>query len=233
MKRRAFTLIELLVVIAIIAILAAILFPVFAKAREKARTSSCQSNCKQIGVGIIQYMQDNDERMVIRSHTNNRGWQDFVLPYLKSTQVFTCPSDTETTAIFTPNVTDSSRTGSYGVNNCGWTGGGTNRILPNDPGRSDGIFHANPPMHLAEFPQPATTMIFVDSWQNCCGDVLGVDYQVRNGIPAMSANGQTRYIIFRHTDMANCWFLDGHVKLLSRDALKENNYFLLRAVQGK
>ena len=60
--RRGFTLIELLVVIAIIAILAAILFPVFARARENARRSSCLSNMKQIGLGMMQYSQDNDER---------------------------------------------------------------------------------------------------------------------------------------------------------------------------
>ena len=60
-KQQGFTLIELLVVIAIIAILAAILFPVFAKAREKARQASCSSNEKQLGLGIIQYVQDNDE----------------------------------------------------------------------------------------------------------------------------------------------------------------------------
>src|SRR5690349_9006268 len=63
--RRAFTLIELLVVIAIIALIAAILFPVFARVREKARSAACQSNLKQIGLGILQYSQDYDERLPI------------------------------------------------------------------------------------------------------------------------------------------------------------------------
>ena len=61
-RKRGFTLIELLVVIAIIAILAAILFPVFAKAREKARQTSCLSNLRQIGTAILSYAQDNDEQ---------------------------------------------------------------------------------------------------------------------------------------------------------------------------
>jgi prepilin-type N-terminal cleavage/methylation domain-containing protein len=68
--RKGFTLIELLVVIAIIAILAAILFPVFAKAREKARQSSCLSNIKQIGLAFLQYCQDYDEKFVL-SHTTS------------------------------------------------------------------------------------------------------------------------------------------------------------------
>ncbi|MEA3400737.1 MAG: prepilin-type N-terminal cleavage/methylation domain-containing protein [Armatimonadota bacterium] len=66
--RRGFTLIELLVVIAIIAILAAILFPVFARAREKAMQTSCSSNLKQIALAMRMYMQDYDERMPIATH---------------------------------------------------------------------------------------------------------------------------------------------------------------------
>ncbi|MBI5833839.1 MAG: prepilin-type N-terminal cleavage/methylation domain-containing protein, partial [Armatimonadetes bacterium] len=92
--RRGFTLIELLVVIAIIAILAAILFPVFAKAREKARTSSCASNEKQQMTAFLQYMQDYDEmQFAIRNAANQYSvWTDCIQPYLKSTQVFVCPS---------------------------------------------------------------------------------------------------------------------------------------------
>ena len=94
----AFTLIELLVVIAIIAILAAILFPVFARARENARRSSCQSNLKQIALGIKQYIQDYDEKYPnIPTGTvpaDSPGWAYATQPYLKSEQIFQCPSDT-------------------------------------------------------------------------------------------------------------------------------------------
>ena len=102
--KTAFTLIELLVVIAIIAILAAILFPVFARARENARRSSCQSNLKQLGLGIIQYNQDYDEKYPNSGgggSTNRVGnniiatWDLQIQPYTKSMQVLTCPSDSQ------------------------------------------------------------------------------------------------------------------------------------------
>jgi prepilin-type N-terminal cleavage/methylation domain-containing protein len=114
-QNRAFTLIELLVVIAIIAILAAILFPVFAKAREKARQIACLSNCKQIGLGLMQYVQDNDEKLphdpncssgpcsagggptftcantATGCSYNNNGWADQIYSYVKSAGAFSCP----------------------------------------------------------------------------------------------------------------------------------------------
>lgn len=95
MAYRAFTLIELLVVIAIIAILAAILFPVFGRARENARRSSCQSNLKQIGLGIMQYTQDYDETFPLiyfATTGSSMNWARSTQPYIKSTQVFICPS---------------------------------------------------------------------------------------------------------------------------------------------
>ncbi len=91
-SRLAFTLIELLVVIAIIAILAAILFPVFARARENARRSSCQSNLKQIGLGIMQYTQDYDE-LYPGIYQNSVSWRQQVQAYIKSEQIFKCPSN--------------------------------------------------------------------------------------------------------------------------------------------
>lgn len=93
-RRGGFTLIELLVVIAIIAILAAILFPVFARARENARRSSCSSNGKQIGIAMSQYLQDNDERYPVADHEAIPvyAWSEPLQPYIKSEQVFQCPS---------------------------------------------------------------------------------------------------------------------------------------------
>ena len=93
-KAKAFTLIELLVVIAIIAILAAILFPVFAKAREKARQISCASNLKQLGLGFIQYSQDYDERYPSRNiggADTTLNWANAIYPYVKSVGVYQCP----------------------------------------------------------------------------------------------------------------------------------------------
>lgn len=95
-RRCAFTLLELLVVITIIAILAATLFPVFGRARENARRSSCQSNLKQIGIGIAQYTQDYDERYLPTS-TSRLNWGQLAQPYIKSEQVFACSSNTKAT----------------------------------------------------------------------------------------------------------------------------------------
>jgi len=94
MARRAFTLIELLVVIAIISALAAILFPVFARAREKARQASCLSNVRQIAVACLQYAQDFDETFPYFLTNPARGepWWNAIQPYCMSEQLYSCPS---------------------------------------------------------------------------------------------------------------------------------------------
>ena len=96
MKRTGFTLIELLVVIAIIAILAAILFPVFARAREKARQTSCLSNVKQLTLAVMMYTQDYDEAYpgyhFTGSPTDSDQWFEVIAPYVNNDQIFICPS---------------------------------------------------------------------------------------------------------------------------------------------
>ncbi len=92
MRTRGFTLIELLVVIAIIAILAAILFPVFARARAKARQTSCLSNVKQISLALQMYAQDYDECYPVVNHTTGYGWWGPLQTYVKNAQMFRCPA---------------------------------------------------------------------------------------------------------------------------------------------
>src|SRR5436309_1953847 len=119
MRRKGFTLIELLVVIAIIAILAAILFPVFSQAREKARATSCLSNCRQLGTAITMYADDHDEAYPCSCMTgtgmmmsNMQSWLDTVLPYIKSQALYRCPSDNSPLW----NSMDTPRRSSYGFN---------------------------------------------------------------------------------------------------------------------
>ena len=93
MQRRAFTLIELLVVIAIIAILAAILFPVFTRARAKARQTQCLSNLKQLGLAVAMYMQDFDSTtppMYYNTGIAKFRWQQIIQPYIRNTEVYRC-----------------------------------------------------------------------------------------------------------------------------------------------
>jgi len=116
-RQSGFTLIELLVVIAIIAILAAILFPVFAKVREKARQTSCTSNMKQIGLGFVQYSEDYDETYPGTAHEGT-GWAGRLYPYIKSTGVYHCPDDpnSSTSTVTNGTATDTTYPVSYEMN---------------------------------------------------------------------------------------------------------------------
>jgi prepilin-type N-terminal cleavage/methylation domain-containing protein/prepilin-type processing-associated H-X9-DG protein len=192
MMRRGFTLIELLVVIAIIAILAAILFPVFAKAREKARQTSCLSNLKQLAIGMLAYAQDYDERFPRRSGTSftdpalgtfnlrtdgthQHGWATRILPYVKSSQIYRCPSNN-------------------------WTNCGINYGLCDYAFDSTGacVAYFNTDQPLGRFARPSESMMMTEN-NNGGGDqyVLSTAWYC---------------CIAPHNEGGNMNFVDGHAK---------------------
>jgi prepilin-type N-terminal cleavage/methylation domain-containing protein/prepilin-type processing-associated H-X9-DG protein len=200
--RKGFTLIELLVVIAIIAILAAILFPVFARAREKARQASCSSNLKQLALGMIMYAQDYDETLSAGYHDPNRldspvvpgdpdfnyhdgldvwfnCWSNAIYPYIKNTQIFLCPSESWNC---------------YGVNY------GLPRYGANPNGGYVEMFgnHSYDDVRLADVERPAEIMMISEK-----GGGGGCQYIL-----------STQYYACRdsHNDGGNIAFIDGHVK---------------------
>lgn len=199
-KHSGFTLIELLVVIAIVAILAAILFPVFARARENARRSSCQSNLKQLALGVMQYTQDYDEKFPVvyvssvapYTANNPYGWADAVQPYLKSVQIFQCPS--ERTA---PNSDPTSS---------GYTDYSMNMMLSSDIG---GNFMNG--RTLADLTKPTLTVMHLDdySWRSRSHN-WGCKVSTAcatAGLATLDAAVSTR-----HLEGQNFSFCDGHVK---------------------
>ncbi len=195
-QRRAFTLIELLVVIAIIAILAAILFPVFARARENARRASCASNMKQLGLGMMQYAQDYDEKYAglagpgldnipvasvgglnYNGSQYYHGWPAKIYPYVKSEQVYVCPSN----QVITYGV-------SYGLPVNGTT---TANALTVTFGNADGPA-------MARFDRPSETMMIGEK-----GGGGGDQYIM---------SGEYYAIASPHFDGGNICYVDGHVK---------------------
>ncbi len=161
-SRRGFTLIELLVVIAIIAILSAILFPVFQKVRENARRTACLSNLKQLGLAIVQYNQDFDEKEPngASPYGQGSGWTNEVYPYVKSIAVFQCPDDSS----------HGTRASSYGMNS-NFTIGNAN------PGAAGAQASAHA---LADFTAPASTVMFFEV-TNSAGYDLSNGTGVYNG----------------------------------------------------
>jgi prepilin-type N-terminal cleavage/methylation domain-containing protein/prepilin-type processing-associated H-X9-DG protein len=210
--RRGFTLIELLVVIAIIAILASILFPVFARARENARRSSCQNNLKQIGLGIMQYTQDYDEKFPMSLQnwsvpiaaaagtpgakyiTSNGGvnghhvsWMDMIFPYIKSVQIFECPSGR------IPGG-ETQNASSYGYN----------RLIGAGP-----AITTNAAISIATVTRADGVFISMD-WNNNYNN-----YQpYYDRYPSMLSPLGSNNITLRHFDGTNFVYVDGHVKWL-------------------
>jgi prepilin-type processing-associated H-X9-DG protein/prepilin-type N-terminal cleavage/methylation domain-containing protein len=211
--RTQFTLIELLVVIAIIAILAAILFPVFAKAREKARQTACLSNCRQMTTAMLSYVQDYDEVFP----GNHYAWPApripgayyatfniFIMPYVKNDQLFACPSKVMT--YVDPNGGTQVFNLSYGWNQL-YVGGGAG-------------YSGGPGAALAAVQAPTSTILLADAgggvtgWAGCTAyDNLSPSIAPPSFV-ATSGN-QRRVCADRHNGGANCAFVDGHAKWLN------------------
>ena len=199
MRKRGFTLIELLVVIAIIAILAAILFPVFARARENARKSNCQSNLKQIGLATMQYAQDYDETYHLAWTLNpTTRYPRLLQPYMKNLDVFVCPSDPD---VWVPETgLRISYICNYNLHPSGDANKSVSMAAVNRPSET---------ISLAENADGATANRAPDceyQW-GCFGGA------VSSGYNRWARVGRTR-----HSEGANYVFADGHVKWMKPDA---------------
>jgi len=217
-KRSGFTLIELLVVIAIIAILAAILFPVFAKAREAARKSSCQSNVKQLLLAVTQYVQDYDERYPT-GHTSAGAeyysWNQVVQPYAKNLGIFRCPSD--------PTAGGAAVWGNGA--SVGTAPFRTSYMANYQIGRDSG----GGGVAMAVVDKPSNTVYLTDGGVLALGAAPWFDYNQKkngcwilqdpttSGCPSCATNtGDPNWgaPADRHSEFANVGFVDGHVKAM-------------------
>ena len=210
-QSHGFTLIELLVVIAIIAILAAILFPVFARAREKARQTSCLSNLKQLALAVQMYAQDYDETMPVAGYYGpgwdpDYGW-DFTIvgwgsgpvtlgligPYTKNQQLQQCPS---------------CRLSGFGRPTTGYAYNTTYVGGRPDEGQS--------PAALGAIQSPTETVLLADAavWSPFTNEVIGSNFLRAPGDPYYGWTGPN--VHFRHNGTANVAYCDGHAKAATR-----------------
>ena len=202
--KRGFTLIELLVVIAIIAILAAILFPVFAQAKEAAKKTACLSNTKQLGLGLQLYLGDSDDTMFFRSGfknsrsgliptANSNRWWNLLVPYVKSTAIFKCPSDTQATASNDINGVPSIQRSYIAVSTA-------------------------ESLNLSVVPDPTDTTVLTEKWGQDYTGLVGDSWiEPFNGDFSVDAHDATRTYkaADRHSRQMNGVFFDSHAKSVS------------------
>ncbi len=209
-KSSGFTLIEVLVVIATIALLSAILFPVFSRARENARRVSCSSNLRQIGLGLTQYTQDYDDQMPGRYEGGVATLQNILQPYLKSYQIFQCPSNQQNTRTMNDDPTGLSHV-SYAPNTREITAGSDN----------GGIFAKNfpdaantAPVSLATIPAPSSTIAMCEVNGTASDFSVTQTYFATLTSCSVNPSDNTPCLSAHHLKTSNYLFADGHVKAL-------------------
>lgn len=265
-RQKGFTLIELLVVIAIIAILAAILFPVFGRARDNARRTSCLSNLKQMGLAFMQYAQDFDEVMPQTSWNPggscgsvNNGcafwWMDAVQPYVKSTQLFTCPARSKSIGNggidynqYVPFETRAAgnlkQFGNYGINGAYYDVAVTPATTPPTfrPYAAGGVEHSGPAGRAMAAQSSAAQTILAVETNVTLGKAEWGGGTTLTYVPKSQATGEstdyaclwagsTGYVfgnvrvVGPHFDGTNVLYCDGHAKWGNFDPLMEKKTY--------
>lgn len=231
-KSSAFTLIELLVVIAIIALLAAILFPVFGRARENARRTSCLNSVKQIGLGYQMYAADYDDRTArIHTSSNQPFWPDLLFPYIKSPQIYSGCPNSNFTAVWAPLTRNNV---SYAYNAL-YTSTGTvdvadGQVTTPPSGASNST---SPGLALAAMPIPAETIVFGDSagqyiaYSSGKADItinLTAPFEATNNAPNIRRTSTAaQSYVGRHFEGSNFAFVDGHAKWMRTSEVAKTN----------
>jgi len=222
---QGFTLIELLVVIAIISIIAAILFPVFARAREKARQTACLSNTRQIGLALMEYTQDYDETVVLNDNTLGqfgspamKSWIDLLSPYIKGDGIFVCPSATDKEISHVFGIA-SRPAYTYALNN----------VYYWDP--ANVIYESGRMRSLAQFEDTSGTIFCGDSYHDPTSSdslwgfqVSGDTYFPNTNPPTLGASPRRQGLfVARHSGGLNFVFFDGHAKWMTLSQTAQKN----------
>jgi prepilin-type processing-associated H-X9-DG protein/prepilin-type N-terminal cleavage/methylation domain-containing protein len=223
-RRMGFTLVELLTAIGIISLLAALLFPSFNRAREMARRTTCQSNLKQIGLGLMQYVQDYNNAMPDAEDGDDATaleatWMDKVQPYVKNEQIFTCPTDSDLEyKQSTPGMY-----GGYGINQAYYASDDYEKRSPTSEFSTE--ISVPRSIKMQSIRMPSTTVWVGDSTDYVIGwpDTTPAITTGSRAYRTLGDPDQDYMAAERHARRVNILWCDGHVKAVSLDSLAKTN----------